>query len=78
MKKSKLLEQLDNAINTEESATRIYYGHLNTLFGETGLSDDKIAKARAILDYLITENKKHKSILDAIKDKILMENRDDY
>jgi len=78
LKKNELVLYIEEALRTEESANRIYYKHLQTLFGMTGISDDKKNRSKEILDKLISENKRHALILENVLMKLEEDSKDDF
>jgi rubrerythrin len=78
MKKTDLLNSLQESIRTEESATAIYLTHLQALAERTGIDKALVTEARQGLEYLITENKRHQTILEALQKQIKGDERHDW
>ncbi len=77
MKKSKLIDALKEAINTEETATTIYLNHIKALTERFGMKDRFIKKFVDILGELIEGNKYHKKKCEEILRLIEKGKRDD-
>ena len=77
MKKSSLLKALDEAIKTEESATAIFLQHLKAFSTRFGLEEKFMKHFKEIIEFLITENKRHKKICEDLYAKVKKEKKDD-
>jgi len=73
MKKKELLEALEEAARTEESATTVYLGHLDAFCTRFSVDKEYIKKIKEYVKILIEGNKKHKSICEKLHKKILGE-----
>jgi len=78
MKKSDLLNSLQESIRTEESATVIYLKHLQALAERTGIDKALVTEAQQGLEYLITENNRHQTILESLQKQIKGDERHDW
>jgi rubrerythrin len=78
MKKTELLISLKEAIRTEESATAIYMVHLHALSERLGIDKGLVAEARQVLEHLISENKRHQTILEAFQKQVEGGERHDW
>jgi rubrerythrin len=78
MKKSDLLNSLQEAIRTEESASAIFLTHLQALTERMGIDKALAGEARQVLEHLITENKRHQAILEALQKQIKGDERHDW
>ena len=78
MKKNELLENIRNAINTEESATTVYYGHLKALVARSPLDAAVIKNAQTGLEELIKANQEHRHILEALEQKVEKDSANDF
>jgi len=78
MKKNELLENIRSAINAEESATTVYYGHLKALMARSRLDAAVIKNAQTGLDELIKANQEHRRILEALEQKVEKDSANDF
>lgn len=78
MTREQLLQQVDEGLLTEESATTIYLAHLDAIATRSGLPAARIEEARAIIQPLVRSNKRHAVILKDLRHRILQENIDVY
>jgi len=78
MKKNELLENIRSAINAEESATTVYYGHLKALMARSQLDAAVIKNAQTGLDELIKANQEHRRILEALEQKVEKDSANDF
>ena len=78
MKKNELLENIRSAINTEESATTVYYGHLKALMARSPLDAAIIKNAQTGLNELIKANQEHRRILEALEQKVEKDSANDF
>ena len=78
MKKNELLENIRSAINAEESATTVYYGHLKALMSRSQLDAAVIKNAQTGLDELIKANQDHRRILEALEQKVEKDSANDF
>ena len=78
MKKNELLENIRSAINAEESATTVYYGHLKALMARSPLDVAVIKNAQTGLDELIKANQDHRRILEALEQKVEKDSANDF
>lgn len=78
MNKTDLLDSLQEAIRKEESASAIFLAHLQALTDRLGIPQATADEARRVLDHLITENQRHKSILEALQTQIKGDQRHDW
>ena len=78
MKKKELLDVLEEARKTEESATTVYLKHLDAFSSRFNIDEEFVKKAKSIISVLIEGNKKHKKECEEMIEKIKQENKDDY
>ncbi len=78
MNKTDLLNSLQEAIRTEESASAIFLEHLHALTERTGIDELTAEETRAVLEHLIRENKRHQSILQSWQERIQGDERHDW
>jgi len=78
MKKNELLEKIRSAINAEESATTIYFGHLKALMVRSQLDQAVVKKAQTGLGELIKGNQEHRHILETLQQEVEKESGDDF
>ena len=78
MKKNELLENIRSAINAEESATTVYYGHLKALMARSQLDAAVVKNAQTGLDELIKANQEHRRILEALEQKVEKDSANDF
>ena len=78
MKKNELLENIRSAINAEESASTVYFGHLKALMARSQLDSAVIKNAQAGLGELIEANQSHRQILEALEQKIEKDSANDF
>ena len=78
MKKNELLENIRSAINAEESATTVYYGHLKALMARSQLDAAVIKNAQTGLNELIKANQEHRRILEALEQKVEKDSANDF
>jgi len=78
MKKQDLLEHIQQAIRTEESAVAIFMRHLSAMILRSGLREEEIFKIRQTINFLVAENKKHKLLLESLYDRIAGEQANDF
>jgi len=70
MEKNELLKHVKEAINTEESATTIYYEHLYALASKINTDDPFVKELQKDVKYLIKFNIQHKKICEDIYQQI--------
>ena len=78
MNKADLLSALQEAVRGEESASAIFLEHLHALTERAGIDKPLAEKARNTLEHLIKENKRHKSILGSLQERIQGDDRNDW
>jgi rubrerythrin len=78
MKREVLIENLQDAIRREESAVSIFMKHLSAIVTRSGLDKEKLSTAETIINFLVSENKRHRSILESLLEKITREQKDAY
>ena len=78
MTKQELLENMDESIRTEETASAIYLEHLKAIAARSGRNQDDVDRMRKLIEFLITENKGHKKILMELKERVSKEASDVY
>ena len=66
MTKTEFLDRLREGIRTEESATSVYLGHLNTLVLRSGFPPERLEQVRGIIQGLIAANRTHRRRLEGI------------
>lgn len=77
MKKSSLLKTLEEAIKTEEMASAIFLKHLQALSSRFGLKAPFMNEFKKIVEFLITENKRHKKVCEDLYEKVKKVERND-
>ena len=78
MTKNELLEHIDESIRTEETASTLYLKHMNAIVTRTGHADRAVAQMKDVIGRLISENKKHKALLEEIRKNVMEESADVY
>jgi len=78
MKKNELLENIRSAINTEESASTVYLGHLKALMARSQLDAAVVINAQTVLGELIKANQQHRLILETLEKQIAKDPADDF
>jgi len=78
MKKVELLNSVQEAIRTEESASAIFLTHLQALTERMGIDKALEGEARQVLEHLISENKRHQTILEALQKQVKGDERHDW
>ncbi|MCA1792504.1 MAG: hypothetical protein LC660_01295 [Desulfobacteraceae bacterium] len=79
MQKTQLLDELKEAIRTEESASAIYLTHIHAITERVGIKKEQtIEKIQSELNNLIKENNRHRRLLEELIDIIEKEDRDDW
>jgi len=78
MRKQELLEHIQHGIRTEESASAIFMRHLSAMILRSDLPDEEITAVRRTVNALIAENKKHKQLLESLRERIEGETTDDF
>ncbi len=78
MKREKLLEKLRQALRTEENATAIYMEHLSALAGRIEIDKHLADRIHSVLDFLVKENQRHKSLVLDMIELIERTERDDW
>ena len=78
MKKNDLLEKIRSAINAEESASTVYFGHLKALMARSQLDAAVVKNAQTGLGELIEANQDHRQILEALQKKIEKDSANDF
>ncbi|MFO7883834.1 MAG: hypothetical protein R6U68_03345 [Desulfobacteraceae bacterium] len=79
MHKIELLNELKEAIRTEESASAIYLTHIHAITERVGIKKNQtIEKIRSELENLIKENNRHRRLLEKLIEMIDKEDRDDW
>lgn len=78
MKKKDLLENIDEAVRTEESASSIYLKHLDAIVTRGGKNKDEVSRMKTLIGYLIQANKRHQKLLLALRERIVKEAEDVY
>jgi len=78
MRKEQFLNHCYEAIKTEETANTIYLRHLSAIVLRSGLPEQKIAKIKESIEFLISVNTKHKELLQSIVKRIQEEDIDVY
>lgn len=78
MTKDELLAEISEGIRTEETASALYLKHLNAIVTRSGLADESNAEAGRIISSLIESNKRHKSILEKLREEVRGEDIDVY
>jgi rubrerythrin len=76
--KDELLERIDTAIRTEESASNFYAEHLSTLLLRSGLEEEAIRRLRALIDRLVAANEEHRRRLEGLAERLQEDPRDVY
>lgn len=77
MKKSELLEGLQEALRAEESSIKVYSQHMTEIAPRCGLSDEEISQLTHLMSDLRAESVRHKEIVTALINKIKEDPRDD-
>jgi rubrerythrin len=77
MKRDKFISIIEEAIKTEETATTIYLEHLKAFSSRFGLEASFMKEFKKKVEFLITENKKHKSICESLLKQAQKDERDD-
>ena len=77
MKKSSLLKELDESIKTEETATTIFLQHLKAVSSRFNFDSVFMKRFKEIIEFLITENKRHKKICEELYAKVKKVKKDD-
>ncbi|MFO7870195.1 MAG: hypothetical protein R6V03_02045 [Kiritimatiellia bacterium] len=78
MTKEELQESISEAIRTEESASALYLKHLDAIVTRSGLPDNTVNEARQIVFALINANKRHKALLEDLRERVRGEKIDVY
>ena len=78
MKKNELLENIRSAINAEESASTVYFGHLKALMARSQLDATVVKNAQSGLGELIEANQAHRHILETLEKKIEKDPANDF
>ena len=78
MKKDELLRKLQEALNTEESATTIYLKHLDAITTRFNIGEKFIEEARRIIDLLIKGNLHHKEECEKMIKMVKESDREEY
>jgi len=79
MHKIELLNELKEAIRTEESASAIYLTHIHAITERVGIKKNQtIEKIQSELENLIKENNRHRRLLEKLIEMIDKEDRDDW
>ncbi len=78
MNKDELLLNLQEAIRSEESASAIFFEHLHALAERTGIDEHIAGETRTVLENLIRENTRHRTILEAMQKRVKGEDRNDW
>ena len=66
MNKKEILETLKVARDSEEKAVPIYSGHLESAVFWAGISGDKAARVKEVLEILKVDSTRHKNILEKL------------
>ena len=78
MTKDQLLEHIDEGIRTEESATTLYLKHLEAIVTRSGLPKDEVARMKVYIESLVADNKRHKALLEKLRNEIKGETANVY
>ncbi|MDZ7831942.1 MAG: hypothetical protein U5L07_09355 [Desulfobacterales bacterium] len=78
MTREELLNHLQEALKTEESAVTIHSRHLSAIITRSGLSEAAVSDIKETLGRLIQENKKHKNVINSVIQQIQGESLDVY
>ena len=78
MNRTDLLNAVQEAIRTEESATSIFLEHLYALTERVGIDEHLAQQTQTVLAHLIEESKRHKSILESLQARIKGDERNDW
>lgn len=78
MNKTDLLNVIQEAIRTEESASAIFLEHLHALTERAGIDTQLALQTQTVLASLIEENKRHRAILQSVYTRINEEDRNDW
>ncbi len=79
MHKIELLNELKEAIRTEESASAIYLTHIHAITERVGIEKNQtIEKIQSELENLIKDNNRHRRLLEELVEMIDKEDRDDW
>jgi len=78
LKKKDLIKEIEEAIDTEETATTIFLGHIKAFSERLPLDDNFFRRFKKMLEYLITQNKKHKELMQKTLQQVKKDKRDVY
>jgi endonuclease III len=79
MHKTELLNELKEAIRTEETASAIYLTHIHAITERVGIKKNQtIEKIQSELNNMIKENNRHRRLLEEFIEMIDKEDRDDW
>ncbi|MHC9543916.1 MAG: hypothetical protein AB9903_30750 [Vulcanimicrobiota bacterium] len=78
MTKKELIEGIQEAIRTEESASAVYLKHIKALIERAGCKETCVSEVKALIDTLVSENTRHKKILKELLVMIGKEDCDVY
>lgn len=73
MTKDQLLEHIDEGIRTEESAITLYLRHLDAVVTRCGRPNEEVARMKGIIDSLVGNNRRHKALLENLRQEIKAE-----
>ena len=78
MKKKALLERLEGHRYGEEAAVQVYIQHLKTVLGRCGLSEERIATIRRLMDTMTGDTQQHERLLANLVDEVKRMEKDDF
>ena len=76
--KEKLVNELKEALKTEESAIPLYTKHVSSTLFLADKEEEKISKIKEILDVLNSDSSKHAKVFKGLINKIEREAKDVY
>jgi rubrerythrin len=76
--KEKLIDQLEECLNTEESAIPLYAKHINSTLFLSGFTDDSCSRIKEILSELASDSDHHTSMFEQLIEHVKSGGKDVY
>ncbi len=77
MKREALIDALEEAIRSEETATQTYLRHMQAVASRQPMESDVLRTFRETVEHLTRENKRHKTICEGLLARVSEDTRDD-